>query len=169
MAACYVPTAYVPAETRAAAERMHNFACEDLRHPDVALRWFRPETAAEVQERLAWYGMPLEVLQRVPCFEMLLEEDASGSPLRILGSEDLGGLYVRFRPNEVWVYAGLSPDDAAHVAAHELHHAWQAGHYPEKLLGARLRTFYEGLSEAYAAHAAKRLSAIEGSLEEASV
>jgi hypothetical protein len=166
--ACFVPTTDVPADTAAAAEKMHAFACEDLRLPDVALRWFREETDEEVQERVDWYGMPLEVLARVPCFEMLLEEDAGGLPLRILGGEDLGGLYVRFRPNEVWVYAGLSPHDAAHVAAHELHHAWQAGHYPSELQGVRLRDFYEGLSQAYAAHAVKRLSALE-EFEEAAV
>ncbi len=168
-AACFVPTTAVPAETRAAAQKMHAFARQDLRLPDVSLLWFREETDEEVQERLAFYGMPLEVLARVPCLEMLLEEDAGGLPLRILGSEDQGGLFIRHRPNEVWVYAGLSPDDAAHVTAHELHHAWQAAHYPENLQGARLRTFYEGLSQAYAAHALRRLSSPEGSLEEASV
>ncbi len=161
MAACYVPTSSVPPDVRAAAERMHSFAHQDLQLEGVVLRWFREETDAEVQERVDYYEMPLEVLQRVPCFEMLLEEDASGSPLRILGGEDLGGLYVRFRPNEVWLSSGLSPHDAAHVTAHELNHAWQAAHYPARLQGLRLRDFYEGLSEAYAAHALRRLSALE--------
>jgi hypothetical protein len=167
MAACFVPTTDVPADTAAAAERMHSFARKDLQLEDVVLRWFREETAAEVQERLAWYGLPPE--HPPLCFEMAVEEDAGGLPLRLPESGPLNGLYMRHRPNEVWVFAGLSPDDAAHTTAHELHHAWQLRHYPEEHQGARLRDFYEGLSQAYAAHAAKRLSSPEGSLEEASV
>ncbi len=164
-AACFVPTTDVPADTAAAAERMHSFVCEDLQLDGVVLRWFRPETDAEVQEREAFYGLPPG---HTLCFEMAVEEDAGGLPLRLGESGPLNGLYMRHRPNEVWLSASLSPDAAAHVTAHELSHAWQLQHYPEELQGARLRTFFEGLSEAYAAHAVKRLSALE-EFEEAAV
>ncbi|HAA81534.1 MAG TPA: hypothetical protein DCE09_08285 [Thermoanaerobacter sp.] len=106
-----IPASQVDPQVYLAAHTMLEYVKADLGLPQsVEIRW---------------------VVKDDPLFsrlEKLLAELTNSKP-ETFEMEPFSGLTKSFHDNIIWIYANLTPQEAAMTVAHEARHLWQLKHY----------------------------------------
>jgi hypothetical protein len=93
-----------------AAHTMLEYVKEDLNLPQMEIRW---------------------IIEDDPLFGKIdkLLSDIAGVEPTSFETEPISGFTKSFHQNVIWIYANLTPKEAALTVAHEARHLWQLKHY----------------------------------------
>lgn len=105
-----IPASQVDPKVYLAAYTMLEYVKKDLNLPQIEIRW---------------------VIEDDPLFGKIdkLLSDIAGVVPTSFETEPISGFTKSFHQNVIWIYANLTPREAALTVAHEARHLWQLQRY----------------------------------------